>query len=169
MDTQTWLWILASVMVLIGIAGTLLPVLPGAGLVFAGLVLAAYIDGFQKVGWWTLAFLGILTGLAMLIDFLASLAGAKKMGASRLALFGASLGAVVGIFFGLIGVFVGPFVGAVAGELIHRGRLREAPAAAKVGLGTWLGLLLGALAKLALAVTMVAVFLAAYWFQHTPG
>ena len=148
METNTWLWILAVVLVLIGVAGTLLPVLPGAGLVFAGLVLAAWIDGFQKVGWLTIALLGVLTGLAMLIDFLASLAGAKRMGASKLALLGASIGAVVGLFFGLIAVFIGPFIGAVIGELIHRGRLRDMPAAAKVGLGTWLGLLLGALAKL---------------------
>jgi uncharacterized protein len=163
METNTLLWILVAVLALVGIAGTILPLIPGVGLVFGALLLGAYIDDFQRVGVWTLVILGVLTALAMLVDFLATLLGAQRMGASRMALIGAAIGAVAGLFFGLIGVFVGPFVGAVVGELIHRGNIDKAADAAKVGLGTWLGLLLGALAKLALALTMIGVFAVSYY------
>jgi uncharacterized protein len=165
MDTTILLWVLVTVMLLVGLAGTILPAIPGVGLVFAGLFLGAYIDDFQRVGWITLVILGLLTALAMAVDFIAGLLGAKRAGASRLALIGAAIGTLAGLFFGLIGVFVGPFVGAVVGELIHRGRLDDAAGAAKVGLGTWLGLLLGTLAKLALALTMIGIFAASYLMQ----
>jgi uncharacterized protein len=165
LETTYLLWGLVVLMIVVGLAGTILPAIPGVGLVFAGLFLGAYIDDFQRVGWVTLVALGLMTALAMAIDFIATLFGAKRMGASRLAMVGAAIGAIAGLFFGLVGVFVGPFVGAVVGELIHRGKLDEAAGAAKVGLGTWLGLLLGTLAKLALALTMIGVFVVSYLWK----
>lgn len=156
------LWILAVILVLVGIAGTLLPVLPGVAAVFGGLLIAAWADNFQRVGTFTLIILGLLTVCAFAIDFIASVLGAKRMGASKLALVGAAVGGLFGIFFGLPGIFLGPFVGAVAGELIHRGKLNESAQAAKVGLGTWLGILFGSLAKMALAFVMVGIFLTSY-------
>lgn len=165
METTYLLWTLVVVMTLVGLAGTILPAIPGVGLVFAGLFLGAYIDDFQRVGGITLVALGLMTALAMAIDFIATLLGAKRMGASKLAMIGAAVGALVGLFFGLVGVFVGPFVGAVVGELIYRGKLEEAAGAAKVGLGTWIGLLLGSLAKLALALTMIGVFVVSYLWK----
>jgi len=153
------LWTLAAILVLVGLAGTLLPALPGVPLVFFGLLAAAWIGNFQRIGWPTLTLLGALTAVAIVIDLLASLLGAKRVGASKLALLGAAIGSVVGLFFGLVGIFIFPFVGAVIGELIAR---REMGQAAKVGVATWLGLLFGALAKLALALTMVGVFVVAY-------
>ena len=155
-----WLWACVAVLVLIGIAGTLLPVLPGVPFVFLGLLLAAWIDNYQRIGWPTMAILGGLTALAVGVDLLATLFGATRVGASKLALLGAMIGSVVGLFFGLIGIFIFPFVGAVIGELIAR---KEMGQAAKVGIATWLGLLLGALAKLALALTMIGVFALAYF------
>jgi hypothetical protein len=83
------------------------------------------------------------------------------VGASPLALFGATLGGVVGIFLGIAGMILGPFVGAVIGELLARGGPAKA---AKVGLGTWLGLLVAAVLKVVLAFMMIAAFLIAYWF-----
>ena len=154
-----WLWGLAAVLVLIGLAGTLLPALPGVPFVFFGLVVAAWIGDFLRIGWPTLTILGVLTALAIAVDLVATLLGAKRAGASKLALLGAAMGSVVGIFFGLIGIFIFPFVGAVIGELIARNELGQA---AKVGVATWLGLLFGALAKLALALTMIGVFVIAY-------
>ena len=147
--------IVAVLLVIIGLAGTLLPVLPGVPFVFAGLLLAAWADGFQRVGAITLVILGLLTALAMAADFAASAFGAKKMGASPRAVMGATIGAVVGIFFGLPGLVLGPFVGAVAGELSAN---RELLHAGRAGLGTWLGLLLGSVVKLTLAFLMVGVF-----------
>ena len=85
--------------------------------------------------------------------------GAKRVGASPLALIGATLGAIIGIFFGLVGIIFGPFIGAFAGEFIARGRLGEA---GKVGIATWLGLVLGTLAKLAIVFVMLALFVASF-------
>ena len=122
-------------------------------------MVAAWIGDFQRIGWPTLTILGVLTALAIAVDLVATLLGAKRVGASKLALLGAAIGSVVGLFFGLIGIFIFPFIGAVIGELIARNELGQA---AKVGVATWLGLLFGALAKLALALTMIGVFVIAY-------
>jgi uncharacterized protein YqgC (DUF456 family) len=150
---------IAALLVVVGIAGVVLPALPGMPLLFAGLLLAAWADGFQRVGWVTLLVLGVLTLLSFLVDFLATLFGAKRVGASRKALWGSVLGSIAGLFFLPIGLFVGPFVGALAGEYWHGRELRQAT---KVGLGTWLGIVLGTAAKLGLAVAMVGLF-AAVW------
>ena len=159
-NTAMFLWIVAAVLVVIGLAGTILPALPGVPLVFVGLIIAAWIGDFQKIGWPTLTILAVLTALAIAADFIATLLGAKRAGASKLALAGAAIGSIVGLFFGLLGIFVFPFVGAVVGELIARQRLNQA---ARVGVATWLGMLLGALAKLSLAITMLGVFFISYF------
>ena len=154
------LWILAVILVLGGIAGTFLPGLAGAPLVLAGLIFAAWIEGFEKVGAVTLIVLGILTLLAVGIDYLASILGAKRVGASRSAIIGAVLGTFVGLFFGLAGIVLGPFVGAAIGEFIER---REWLRAGKVGIGTWLGMVFGLAGKVALVFAMVGIFIAAYF------
>jgi uncharacterized protein len=155
----TLLWVLAVVCIAAGVAGTVLPALPGAPLVFVGLLLAAWADGFQKVGWFPLVLVGLLTVATLAVDLLATSLGAKRVGASWLALAGAAVGTVVGIFLGLPGLIFGPFVGAFAGEYLARRNWRQA---GKVGFGTWLGLVLGTAAKIALVFTMLGIFLTAY-------
>jgi len=152
-------YLLAVVLVIVGLAGTVMPVIPGALLVFAGLFVAAWADGFARVGTFALVIIGALGALSFVADIVASLLGAKRVGASPLALFGAALGGGVGLLFGLAGMILGPFVGAVGGELIARGRLRQA---GMVGLGTWLGLVFGAVLKVIIAFMMIATFLAFY-------
>lgn len=154
------LWFFAAVLVVVGLIGTIIPTLPGVPFVFGGLLLAAWIGDFQRIGWPTLLILGLLTLLAMAADFAATLLGVKHAGASRLALVGAAIGSVVGLFFGLVGIFVFPFIGAVLGEYLERGKMGQA---GKVGLATWLGIILGSIAKLALAIAMVAIFAFAYF------
>jgi len=149
------LWSLAVLLVAAGLAGLVLPALPGPPLVFAGLLVAAWAEDFQHVGPGWLAVLTGLALLAMLVDFVAGLFGARRYGASPRALLGAALGALVGIFFGLAGVLLGPFVGAVLGELSAR---RGLSAAARSGWGTTVGLVLGTAAKLALGFTMIGLF-----------
>jgi uncharacterized protein YqgC (DUF456 family) len=149
------LWILATLLVAAGVAGVVLPGLPGVPLVLAGLVLGAWIDDFHYVGRGTLIVIGALAMLATAAEFAGSALGARRAGAHRRAVIGAVLGAVVGIFFALPGLVLGPLVGAVLGELSARGGLARA---SRVGLATWLGLLLGGAAKLALVLSMVAVF-----------
>jgi uncharacterized protein len=159
--TPALLWVLAVLLVLVGLAGTVLPALPGAPFVFMGLAVAAWIDDFQKVGWITLGVLGVLTLLTAAVDFVASTAGAKKVGASPRAIAGAAIGTVVGLFFGIPGLILGPFAGAVIGELTVR---RDLAHAGKVGLGTFVGLALGAAAKLALTFAMIGIFVVVYLF-----
>jgi len=160
MEANVWIWILAAVLVLAGLAGAVLPALPGVPLVFAGLLAAAWADDFARVGVLTLVVLGLLTLLSFVIDFAATLLGAKRVGATRLAIVGAALGTVAGVFLGIPGLILGPFVGAVIGELLSHGEMQKA---AKAGIATWMGLLFGTLAKLALVFTMLGVFAAAYF------
>lgn len=152
-------YVLAAILVLAGLAGTVLPVLPGALLVFAGLLVAAWADGFARVGAVGLSVIGALGLLSMGADFLGSVMGAKRVGASPQALIGAALGGLVGLVFGIPGLIVGPFAGAVLGELFARGRLAQA---GKVGIGTWLGLLAAAVLKVIIAFLMIATFAAFY-------
>src|SRR5512134_4082439 len=114
------LWSLAAILVVAGFIGVIAPVLPGAPLVFAGLVVAAWAENFQYVGITTLIIIAVLMGLTYVVDAIASALGVKRVGASRMAMAGAVLGTIVGVFFGLAGILLGPFIGAVAGELIAR-------------------------------------------------
>jgi uncharacterized protein YqgC (DUF456 family) len=155
----TALWVLAILLILIGLAGILLPALPGAPLVFLGLLLAAWIDHFEKVGWATLLVLGFLTILSLVIDYLAAVYGVKRFGASRQAVTGSMIGVVVGLFFGIPGILLGPFLGAVIGELVaNQDMLR----AGRAGAGTWIGLVLGMSVKVAIAFTMIGIFILAF-------
>lgn len=157
----TVLWLVALVLVVVGVAGAVLPMLPGVPMVFIGLWLGAWIDDYQRVGTVTLVVLGVLVVLSIVIDFVASALGAKRVGASPLAVWGSLIGSIVGMFFGLPGLLIGPFAGAVIGELLARPDLLKAT---HVGIATWLGLLFGTLAKLALSLTMVGVFVLSYFF-----
>jgi uncharacterized protein len=148
------MWILALLLVLLGLAGTVLPGLPGPILVFAGIVMAAWADDFARIGPWTLAVLGIMTAVAHLIDFAAAALGVRRAGASGRAVAGAGLGALIGLLYGLPGLIIGPFVGAALAELTVRPDLR---AAGKAGAAAWIGFIIGNIAKVAILVTMLAV------------
>jgi uncharacterized protein YqgC (DUF456 family) len=166
MQTAPLYYAIAAVLVAVGLAGVILPALPGLPLVFVGMLLAAWAGGFAKIGVATLVVLGILTLLSVAIDFWAAAMGAKRVGASRPALIGALLGTFAGLLLGPIGLFLGPFVGALAGELLHgrgldRARLGHAT---RVGVGTWLGMVLGVALKLMLAFAMLGLF-AWSWFH----
>ena len=161
MAAQTLSYVLAAVLVLVGLAGVLLPALPGLPLVFAGLLLAAWAGGFEQIHVATVVVLGLLTLFSFAVDFWATAHGARRVGASRKALVGAVLGTFAGLFvFPPFGLFAGPFVGALLGELLHGRELRQA---AKVGFGTWLGIVLAVVLKLGLAFAMIGLF-AFDWF-----
>lgn len=152
------LWALCVLLIVVGLAGTVLPALPGTALVLAGAALGAWIDDFSRVGAVTLAVLAALAVLSWVLEYLAGVLGAKRAGASPQALIGATLGTVVGIFMGLVGVLFMPFVGAVLGEWLAR---RDEARALKVGAGAWLGLMAGLLAKVVISLVMVGVFVVA--------
>src|SRR5262249_41055025 len=148
----------AIALIVIGVVGTVLPALPGAILVFGGIVLAAWIDDFTRIRPWVLVLLGVLTALAWIVEYVAAVMGAKRVGASRFAILGAAVGTVAGIFSGLWGLLFMPLVGAAIGEYVAQ---RDARRAGKVGVATWIGLLLGSAAKVAIVLTMVGIFVIA--------
>jgi uncharacterized protein YqgC (DUF456 family) len=149
------LWFVAAALIVIGVAGTVLPALPGPILVFGGIALAAWIDDFARIPAWLLLVLAGLTAMAWAVDYLAAAAGAKRAGASRLAIIGAAAGTLAGIFSGLWGLLFMPLAGAAIGEFVAQ---RDAWRAGKVGIATWIGLLLGTAVKVALVFAMVGIF-----------
>jgi uncharacterized protein YqgC (DUF456 family) len=160
MSADSLWYLLAALLVIGGVAGAVLPALPGVPMVFAGLLVAAWADDFTRVGVLTLVLLGILTLASFAIDFAATALGARRVGATRLAVAGAAIGTFAGIFLGIPGLILGPFVGAVAGEMLSHGQVQQAT---RAGIATWIGLLFGTLAKLALVFTMLGVFAFAYF------
>lgn len=154
------LWTLAVVVIAVGLIGIVMPALPGTWLIFGGLVLAAWADGFARVGVWTLAVIGVIAAASYFVDFAAAALGARKLGASTRAMAGAALGTLAGLFFGLPGLIVGPFVGAVIGELTTH---RDWKRAGRAGVAAWIGFAIGTAVKVGLAFAMIAIFAAA-WF-----
>jgi len=155
MDTNILLWLPAVILVITGLAGLVFPALPGVLLLLAGLVVAAWAEDFAYVGWGTISILALFSVFAYGVDFLAGAMGAKRFGASKRAILGAALGGFIGIFFGLPGILLGPFLGSVLGELSVR---RDLQAAGRAGVGAWLGLVVGAATKIAIAFTMLGIF-----------
>ncbi len=149
-------WVVATLLVTAGLAGTVIPALPGVPLVMAGLFVGAWINHFAIVGWVTLGILALLTVFAQVVDFLASAFGVRYSGAGVRAFWGATLGAIVGIFFGIPGLVLGPFAGAVVGELSSGSGWRQS---SRAGLGAWLGMLFATAIKLAIAFLMIGIFI----------
>lgn len=151
------LFILAILIMLIGLAGTILPMLPGLPIMWLGAFIYALFTGFEKIGWIFLGVFAGLTAVITVIDYVANLYGAKKMGATRWGLLGAFLGMLIGLFTGgLIGLLLGSFLGAILGEVLGG---RKGSQALKAGVGTFLGFLGGTLIKFVIGCAMMGVFL----------
>lgn len=157
----TLLWALSALLIVAGLAGTVLPALPGTAFVLAGIVLGAWIDDFTRVPVWVVGLCTVLAVLAWVLDYVAGLMGARRAGASRQALIGAAVGTVVGLFMGIVGVLFMPLVGAAVGEYLARKDQRQA---LNVGVATWLGIMAGLLAKVVLACMMIGIFVIALVF-----
>lgn len=155
------LYCLAAVLVIVGFAGTILPAMPGMPLIVGGMFLAAWVGDFKEVGVWIMVLISGLGVLAMVLDFIAGLIGTRSVGASKWAMLGAGIGALVGLFFGLPGLLLGPFAGAIVGELLATDRLEHA---FKAGIGAAVGLIIGGLAKIAIAFMMLGIFIFALIF-----
>lgn len=152
------LWVIGVALVLVGLAGIVMPALPGTVLIFGGLLLAAWADGFTRVGAGPLVLIGVIGAASYGIDFVAAALGARRLGASPRAMAGAALGTLLGLFLGIPGLILGPFAGAVIGEWsTHRDLAR----AGRAGVAAWIGFAIGTAVKVALAFSMIAIFLAA--------
>jgi uncharacterized protein YqgC (DUF456 family) len=152
------LWLAAVALIAVGLAGTVLPVVPGTALVLIGIVLGAWIDDFTRVGWPVLTIIMLLAVASWVLDYVAGLLGAKRAGASGLALAGAAIGTIVGLFLGFVGVLFMPLAGAALGEFIAR---HDQFRAVRVGIATWLGIVAGLLAKVVISFMMIGIFIAA--------
>jgi uncharacterized protein YqgC (DUF456 family) len=151
---DVFLYLLAAALIVGGVAGAVLPILPGIPMIFGGIWLAAAVDQYQHVGWVWLVAIGIVGAFGVALDFISASLGAKKIGASPRALWGAGVGTTVGMFFGIPGLLLGPFIGAVGGELWSgKSVLRSA----HVGVSTWFGMLLGIVAKAVLSFLMLGM------------
>ena len=163
MDWTSLWWVLAVLIVIAGLAGTVIPALPGVPLVFLGLFVGAWIGQFEAVGWGTLGVLALLALIAWIVDFLAGAAGARYLGASSRAFWGATIGAIAGIFFGVVGMLLGPFIGAVLGELSGGSNMVQS---GRAGVGAWIGMVIATALKRALAFLMIGIFSFSLGYGH---
>jgi len=143
------------VVMFIGLAGSILPGIPSTPVVMAAAVGHKLYFGSTGPAWWVLLILGIITALSLVMDYLTTVYGAKKMGATWRGATGAIVGALVGIFFSFPGLILGPFVGAMVFEMAGG---RDAKESSRAGLGATIGLLAGAIGKVACCIAMMAVF-----------
>lgn len=148
----TLLIILGLMAVLIGLLGTVYPAIPGLGLMFAGAWLLAYTGDYQIIGSGTLIFLGIVAAVGTAMDYVAGMLGAKFTGASKTAVWGALAGGIIGAFFSLPGLLLGPLLGAGIGEFWAR---KDLWSAGKVSIGTFTGFIIGVVAKVGCALTIL--------------
>ncbi|MFA7664556.1 MAG: DUF456 domain-containing protein [Burkholderiaceae bacterium] len=155
------LWTGVVALMVIGVLGAVVPVLPGAVFVFAGIALGAWIDDFTLVSGKVVIIAAVLMAISWLVDYLSGVLGAKRVGASRQAIVGALVGTVAGVFTGLVGVLFLPLVGAAVGEFIA---VRNLPRAGSVGVATWIGMIIGIAVKIALSFMMIGLFVFALLF-----
>lgn len=155
MDLTILWYVIAGILIAAGLAGSILPNLPGIPVMFGGMLLAAWVGRFGRIPVWVIVILGGLAAFSIVFDFLAGTYGAKRYGASKAAVWGALIGTIVGLFFGIPGIILGPFIGAVSGQLLSGSPVDQA---ARVGVGTWIGLLMGTAIKLAVAFMMLGTF-----------
>jgi uncharacterized protein YqgC (DUF456 family) len=145
------------ILMVIGLMGSVLPIIPGAPLILLGAFIYAWHSDFLAVTWGTLALLLALAVLSQILEHLATLLGAKRFGASRWGMIGAVLGGMIGFFSsGIPGILIGPFIGAFLLEMLHG---RNLNASLKIGLGTFVGFCGGAIGKMIIAFTMIGIFL----------
>lgn len=159
------LYALAALLILVGLAGAIVPAVPGIPLIFAGIWLTAGVDHYRHLGPGWLVGIAVIGTVGLTTDLLAGALGAKRVGASQQAVWGALAGTVIGLMFGLPGLLLGPFIGAVMGELAAG---RDALRSAHVGMSAWLGLLFGTIVKMVASLMMVALFGAAWWWNRGP-
>lgn len=157
------IYLIVAGLILTGLVGIFFPGIPGAPLIFLGMLIYGIYSSFSNISLWSYLLLLILTILLSLIDYLSSSVGTKQAGGSRWGIIGALAGSLIGFALGsILGLIIGPIIGAVLLEIIVEGKTIKA--ALKAGGGAALGLFGGTLAKAVLAIIMISLFLAAIFF-----
>lgn len=153
-------WLGAISCIVAGLAGTLIPAIPGLPLIAAGAALIGWAGNFEIVGWSTIIVLAVFAIVGVIIDTVAQTAGAQKAGASAYGIWGSVIGTVVGVFIGgLVGILIFPLIGAFVGEFVAK---RDMLHAGRVGVATWIGMVVGTAAKIAIAFMMIGILIWAY-------
>ena len=148
---------LAIILMILGIAGCLLPVLPGPPLTYLGLVVL-HFTSFAEISKNLFIILGVVAIVVTVIDYVVPIWGTRQFGGSKYGMRGATVGLIIGLFLGPAGIIIGPFIGAVVGELIFKDDIRYA---LKAGFGILMGFLTGVGLKLAAALLMTFYFIRA--------
>ncbi len=159
--TNILIFILALIIMLIGLAGVFIPVLPGVPIIFAGAAIYGILTGFQKIGFELLLVFAAMTALALIIDYFSNYLAVKKMGGSNIGAIGAVLGLIIGIFLHWSVIIFLPFVLAVVFELIAG---RKGSQALKAGTGAFIGIIFGGLFRFIIGCTMIGIFIWIVWF-----
>ena len=161
------LWIVSLILMAIGLAGTVIPGLPGTALVLAGIALFTLGTGFELIGPIQFGLMVLLGLVGIGLDLVGNLVGARRFGASRRGLIGALLGLIPGLFLaGPFGLVLGPLFGAILFELLGGRELRSA---LRSGAGVVVGYLFGALAEIIIALILVGWFLVSTFGPVTGG
>ncbi|MGF7056727.1 DUF456 domain-containing protein [Brassicibacter mesophilus] len=149
--------VVTVVVMIIGFIGTFIPAIPGTGLVFVSALVYGIITKFNDITVTMTIVFGVLTVVAIILDYSASLITTKKVGASRYGVMGAIIGGIIGfIIFNIIGLIIGQSAGAIVGELL---RSRDLGASIKVGFATFIGYLLGVVANSTISLIIIISFL----------
>lgn len=152
-------WTGAFILIALGFAGTVVPAIPGLPMIAGGAWLIGWADHYEKVGWKTIAFLAVLAVIGIIVDSVAQTAGAQRAGASKAGIIGSLVGTVLGMFMGLFGLLFMPLIGAAVGEFWAKRNLLHA---GRVGLATWIGMIVGTVVKIALAFAMTGILIFVY-------
>lgn len=148
---------LAIVLMIVGIAGCLLPVLPGPPLSYLGLVVL-HFTRFADISKNLFIILAVVAVVVTVIDYVVPIWGTRRFGGSKYGMRGATVGLIIGLFLGPLGIIIGPFIGAVVGELIFKDDIKYA---LKAGFGSLLGFLTGVGLKLAASLLITFYFVKA--------
>jgi len=159
---EIFLIVLAVILMLSGIAGCVLPLLPGPPLSYIALLIVAFIDGSQ-ISKNVLIATGIATAIVTLLDYLIPIWGTKWYGGSKQGVWGATLGMVVGIFlFPPFGLIIGPFAGAFIGEMMNDAT--DTNKALRAALGSLVGFLIGTGLKVIVCLWMFYYLVVDVWY-----
>jgi|SRR3989304_3088704 len=158
MDAYHILILIISLLIMLGgLSGIVFPVIPSTPMIWLGVFIYAVCDGFESISWLLLLIFAVLTIISLVLDYLGGIIGAKKYGATKWGMIGSVIGGIGGFFMGgIIGLIFGPFFGAVLLELIFD---KDITGAFKSGVGTLVGFLGGAIAKLAIGVIIIGIFI----------
>lgn len=158
MGTNEWLLVIVMI---IGLVGTILPLVPGMGLIFVGVLVYGFVNGWAAYSWWYVGLVGLLGTICMGLDYLGSAVGAKKFGASKAGFLGAIIGGIIGMLvFSIIGLILGSLLGVILAELYQKKTIEQSLTAAT---GVLIGSVVGAALQFVLAGVVVVMTIVKIW------